>query len=51
MKFEEKWPWGYRGEVVPMCEWMDGRMTDDGRQVVTIAHPEPSSVELIMSLQ
>ena len=37
MKFEENWPRGFIREVVQMC----GRRTDDGRQVVTIAHPEP----------
>ena len=26
--------------------WTDGRTDDDGRQVITIAHPEPSSSEL-----
>ena len=44
MKFEENSPKGFRGEVVQRC----GRKTDaqsktdDGRQVITIAHPEPS---------
>ena len=42
MKFEEIWPWGFRGEVFQMCERMD-RQTDDGRGVITIAHPEPSA--------
>ena len=25
MKFEEFWPRGFRGEIVQMCERMDGR--------------------------
>ena len=37
MKFEENWPRGFRGEVVQRGY---GR-TDNGRQVITIAHPEP----------
>ena len=47
MKFEEIWPRGFRGEVVQRCgqtkhdrktdRWM---LTDDGGQVITIAHPE-----------
>ena len=47
MKFEENWRMGLRGEVVKS---VDGRTTnrertatDDGRQVITIAHPEPSA--------
>ena len=41
MKFEEIRPGrGYRGEVQ-----MYG-LKDDGRQVITVAHPEPSSGEL-----
>ena len=39
MKFEEISPRGFRGEVVQMCEWTDER-TDDGRGVITIAHPK-----------
>ena len=49
MKFEENWPRGYREEVVQRCGWTDdgSQMTsDDGRQVITIAHPEPCSGEL-----
>ena len=48
MKFEENLPMGYRGEVVQRCgRTKDGRTTmDDGRQVITIAHPEPCSGEL-----
>ena len=42
MKFEENWPRGFKGEVVQRCE----RTDDDGRQVITIAHPEPCSGEL-----
>ena len=42
MKFKEYWPKGYRGEVVQRCE----RTDKDGRQVITIAHPEPCSGEL-----
>ena len=34
--FEEIWPRGFRGEVVQRCE-----RTDNGRRVITIAHPEP----------
>ena len=37
MKFKEIWPRGFRGEDVQMCEWTDGR------EVITIAHPEPSA--------
>ena len=40
IKFEEIWPWGFRGEVVQMCERMD-RWNDDGWRVITIAHLEP----------
>ena len=36
IKFEEIWHRGFRKEVVQRC----GR-TDDGRRVITIAHPEP----------
>ena len=37
MKFEENWPRAFGG----------GRSTDDdGRQVITTAHPEPCSGEL-----
>ena len=43
MKFEEIWPRGFRGEVVHRCEWTDGQMTEDGREVITMAHPEPSA--------
>ena len=46
MKFEEIWPRGFRGKVVQRCERADGRTdgrTDDGREVITIAHPEPSA--------
>ena len=47
MKFEKNWPRGYRIEVVRMCERMDDRrMDDDGRQVITLAHPEPCAGEL-----
>ena len=48
MKLEEKWPRGYRGKVVQRC----GRTTspDDGRQVITIAHPETCSGELKMTV-
>ena len=46
MKFEENWPRGY-SEVVQRCGRTDGRTPmDDGRQVITIAHPEPCSGEL-----
>ena len=38
MKFEENLPRGFREEVVQRC----GR-TDDGRRVITIAHPEPAA--------
>ena len=43
MKFEENYHKGFRGEVPQRCRWtMDGqRTTGDGRQVITIAHPEP----------
>ena len=33
---------GFRGEVVQRCGQTDGQ-TDDGWQVITIAHPEPSA--------
>ena len=35
MMFKENWPRGFR-EVVQRCGQMD-----DGRQVISIAHPEP----------
>ena len=40
MKFEENWSRGFRGEVVQRC---GQQMMDDGRQVITIAHPGPSA--------
>ena len=40
VQFEEIWPRGLRGEVVQRCKRTDVR-TDDGRRVITIAHPEP----------
>ena len=56
MKFEENWPKGYRyrGEVAQRCgrttedrQADNGRTTtDDRRQVITTAHPEPGSGEL-----
>ena len=45
MKFEQNWLSGFRGEVV---ENVNG-WTDDGRKVITIAHPEQSSGELKIS--
>ena len=46
MKFEEIWPRGVRGEVFKgVNERTDRRMADDGRGVITIAHPEPSAQE------
>ena len=42
MKFEQNWLRGFRGEVVQKCGQTDGRTTtDDGHQVITIAHSEP----------
>ena len=38
MKLEENWRRSFRGEVVQRC-----LRTDDGRQVITIAYPEPSA--------
>ena len=38
MKIEENWHMGFRGEVVQRY-----RRTTDGRQVIIIAHPEPSA--------
>ena len=46
MKFEENWPRGYRGEVVQRC----GRTDNNRWQVITKAHPEPCSGELIKKL-
>ena len=49
MKFEQNWLSGFRGGRLKMLT--DGRMdgrTDDGRKVITIAHPEQSSGELKM---
>ena len=47
MKFEEIWPRGFRGEVIQRYKrtdgWTDGRRMDDGRGVITIAHPDPSA--------
>ena len=41
MKFEENWP---RYSEEKSFKGVDGRTTtDDGRQVITIAHPEPSA--------
>ena len=40
MKFEEIWP-GVSGEKRSKV-WTDGR-ADDGRGVITIAHPESSA--------
>ena len=39
MKFEEHWPRGFRKELF---KGVDGRM-DDGWQVITTGHPEPSA--------
>ena len=45
---EENWPREFRGEAVQRCGRTAGRRRttdegmDDGRQVITIAHPEPS---------
>ena len=36
MKFEEKFPSSFRGEVVHRCGVIDGRM-DDGQGVITLA--------------
>ena len=36
MKFEENWPRDFGGEVVQRCG-----LSDDGRGVITIDHPEP----------
>ena len=47
MKFEQNWLSGFRGGRLKMLT--DGRTdarTDDGRKVITIAHPEHSSGEL-----
>ena len=41
IKFEEIWPRGFREEIVLRCEWTDRRITDDGRRVIIIAHPQP----------
>ena len=49
MKIEENWARGLRGEVAQRCGWTDDRWTmdnrwqtmDDGRGVITTAHPEP----------
>ena len=50
MKFEQNWLSGFRGESF---ENVNGRThgptTDDGRKVITIAHPEQSSGELKIS--
>ena len=49
MKFEQNWLSGFRGGRLKMLT--DGRTdarTDDGRKVITIAHPEQSSGELKM---
>ena len=43
MKFKENWLMGFRGEVFQMCLWMDDGRVDDGRQVITIVHREPSA--------
>ena len=41
MKFEENWPRGFRSRSKVWM--MNGRTMDDGRQVITIAHPKPSA--------
>ena len=49
MKFEQNWLRGFRGGRLKMLT--DGRAdgrTDDGRKVITTAHPEHSSGELQM---
>ena len=38
MEFEENWPRCFRRKVV---QGVDGRMNDNGQQVITIAHSEP----------
>ena len=38
MKFEKKWPRGFRGKII-----QSGGRTDDGRGVITLGHPEPSA--------
>ena len=45
MKFEQNWLRGFRGMKMLTDGRTDGR-TDDGRKVITIAHPEHSSGEL-----
>ena len=42
MKFEQNWPKSFEN----VNGWMDAR-TDDRQKVITIAHPEHSSDELI----
>ena len=39
MKFKENWSRDFRGEVVQRGLWKDGQ-ADDGRGVITIAHPK-----------
>ena len=52
MKFEQNWLWGFRGSGASeekSFENVNGRThgwTDDGRKVITIAHPEQCSGEL-----
>ena len=46
MKFEQNWLSGFRGENVENVNGRTHRRTDDGRKVITIAHPEQSSGEL-----
>ena len=46
IKFEENWYRGFRGDhsKVWTDRWTNGRLTDNyGRQVITIAYPEPSA--------
>ena len=52
MKFEQNWLSGFRRSCLKILTdgRTDGRtdgLTDDGRKVITIAHPEQSSGELI----
>ena len=51
MKFEEIWPRGFRGDVNGRTDrGTDGRMTDDGLGVITIAHIYRSDVEELINM-
>ena len=52
MKFEQNWLRGFRGGCLKMfTDRQTDAWTDDGRKVITLAHPEHSSGELKTGFQ